>query len=301
MPPSAAVTRIAIPDSLLPRLEGAAHGSVRPFRLVAAHAPKGEEASRQDLRLQRIWLEQRRGHGSSASEAEAALRSGSMRALLLVQDGQADAAVLDETDPLTAQAWQSIEPESANASCADLWLTWLDGAHCGWFDWPASAELSQGVSQFLSAAGAASRGFGNGATPLLLDFSNGRDPAAPRWNAVAQTLHARSPQARRAMLYSPLFYREGRLDAPALLRALQHFAAETAPVLCAPRLARSEFASALRVAGGIMSGRLRAGAEIPAARLAADADLASARATLDWICAVSKVGVGPSAATRPRL
>ena len=281
------MTRIAIPDTLLPRLEGAAQGSVRPFRLVAAHAPRSEAATREDSRLQRIWLEHCRGHGSSASEAEAALRSGSMRALLLVQDGQADAAVLDEADPLTAQAWQSIEPESANAHCADLWLAWLDGAHFGWFDWPASAERSQGVSQFLSAAGAASHGFGHGATPLLLDFSNGRDPTAPRWNGVAQTLHARSPQARQAMLYSPLFYREGRLDAAALLRAIQRFAPGSAPVLCAPRLARSEFASALRAAGGTMSGRLRAAAEFPAARLAADADLASARATLDGICIAS--------------
>jgi len=282
VPPVLAATRIAAPPALLPSLEPAARGWVRPIRLVAAVAPAGDPDARQELRLRRIWLEHQRARGGAALDAESALRSGSIRAWLMVRDRQAEAALLDESDPFTPAAWQAIEPDAAHAVCADFWMASLSGTPCAWFDWPASIEPSPAVDQFLSAVRAASQAAG-GALPLLLDFSNGRDPAASRWKSVALTLQARSPQARHAMLYSPLFYRDGRLDAAALLKAVLGVAAGALPVLCAPRLARADFAAALRAAGGTMSGRLRAGADFPAARLAADAHLASARATLAWL------------------
>ncbi|MGH9481263.1 MAG: hypothetical protein ACRD1L_04140 [Terriglobales bacterium] len=277
--------RIALPEALRPRAEAAALRLPGPRpQLISPPLPADP---RQRLRWQRLWQERRAGAGASPAEAEAALHNPLLRAVLLTLDRGADAALLDEGDAGCAAAWQLLEPLQPTGACAELYLGSLPGATApapgfGWFDWPASGELSPAASQFHAAVAETARLAQAPAVPLLVDFSNGRNPLRPQWERWLLTLQARMP-AQSCQLYSPLFYRQGELQAAALVDAVGLISRAATPVLCVPRLARRDFAASLLAAGGRWAGPFRAGAEVPAARLAPHADAASCQATLEWL------------------
>ncbi|MGH9394620.1 MAG: hypothetical protein ACRD1E_10655, partial [Terriglobales bacterium] len=230
-----------------------------------------------------LWLERGQPRGAAPADAEAALQSPSVRAVLMARDGLAEAAVLDPDDAAAAAAWQALQPRPPASICADFWMCELPQSLWGWFDWPGLERLSAGVDQLRAAVAAVSERAQAPAAAIVLDFSNGRDPDRARREPFLQTLAARAPAAQAPMLYSPLFYREGALDAARLLAAVHRAPAAAVPLLCVPRLPRQQFFAALEAAGGSCSGRLRAGAEIDAAALSASASASTARATLRWL------------------
>ena len=268
-------------------------------RLLPAVAAADE---RTRLRWQRL-LQETAGPGFTAEAGAGALGDASVRALLLVLDRQADAAVISTEDGAATALWRRLEPEpAAPGLCADLYIGeyasdaagQATGIRFGWVDWQDDEAGAGGESpahaaaRLHAAAAALARAAGVPAPPLLVSFSGAPERLNPVEERFWRTLEARTPAARLP-LYSPLFFSQGTLQAGAWLRALRRDwrprPAPALPVLCVPRLARTEFAAALAAAGGSWAGPFRAGSRHPAARLAPAEAAAPARAdaTLDWL------------------
>ncbi len=280
-----APSRIAVAESLLAAAEAAAARLPAPRpRLFAPALP---DDVRLRLRWQRLWQERRRAAGESAAESETALRDASVRALLAALDRQADAVLLHAADALAALAWRALEPPPGAPAPADFWIAALPAAAAahrviGWCDWPAQGGAAAAAASLRVAAAALERMQGRPARPVALDWFGGREDCAAHAAGLGEVLAARGAAAS-LRLYSPLLFPGGRLDAPALAAHLAHAAAGAAPVVCAPRLPREEFAAAVERAGGSWAGPLRAGAEIPAALAAPGAPSERLAATLGWL------------------
>ncbi|HUX68855.1 MAG TPA: hypothetical protein VMV31_15320 [Terriglobales bacterium] len=269
MPP----LRIALPASLRPAAEAAAGPSPQWL------SPPLPADPRLRARWQRLWQERRAGAGGTSAEADAALLDPSVRALLLLLDQGADAALLCDADPGCATAWRLLEPRDPGGACADLWVGELDGAPLGWLDWPGTDHLSLAANQLRAAADELALLARRPAAPCLVTFAAGPDPWRRQGERLLATLAARTP-TRAIALYSPFFFRDGRLLAREWWQAVHQQCPGALPLVCVPRLARAELAAALLAAGGTWAGPLRAGAEKPVARLAPDDAPARFAATL---------------------
>lgn len=264
--------RLAAPESLRPLLASA------PVEVVSPAVPNDE---RERERWQRLWLERRRGAGATPAEAAAALQLPSLRTVLAALDRRADAVLLDDTD---SAAWQLLEPRSRQI-CTDLWLGGPPEkpAECfAWWEAPPTANVSLAAEQLSGAVAEFARlqsQPASAAVVSLLGSAVTRRPPAP---AFLATLAARAP-VQPLSLYSPLFFRDGRLQAAALLAEIRRHTGVAAPVLFIPQLAREEFAAALLAARVPWAGPLLAGAEIPAARLPEKATAAEAQAAAAWL------------------
>ena len=274
--------RIALPASLRPAAEAAAAGwpGPRPQWL----SPSLPADPRLRARWQRLWHERRAGAGGTSAEADAALQDASVRALLLLLDQGAEAALLSPADAGAAAAWRMLEPRAPGGACADLWMGELpagsgDAARFGWLDWPGADNLSQAVNQLRAAADELALLTPAPVAPCLVSFAGGRDPWRAHSQRFLDTLRERTA-AQAIALYSPLFFKDGQLQVREWLQAVRQQCPGAAPMVCVPQLARAEFAAALEAAGGGWAGPLRAGAEKPVARLAPDAPPARFAATL---------------------
>lgn len=253
--------RIAVSASLQPPF------SASGIELVRAESGGAE---RQRQRWRRILQERCRREAPAAVEAK--LDQPAFRALLLALDKQADAALWSEADPGSAAAWELLEPVG-NGVCADVWL----GAHQAWrFGWldPVPGESPAALAARLQAAAAMlTRIFAAPTVPLAITFAGGPDPLASQWERHLATVRARL-EVKTASLYSPLFYRDGRLQTSVLLDALRQAAGAAPTLLYVPRLPR------LEVENDAWCGPCRAGAELPAARVPPPASAARLNATL---------------------
>lgn len=267
-----ALFRLAAPESLRPLLAAAS------VEILSPALPNDE---RERERWQRLWLERRKGAGATPAEAASALQSPSLRAVLAALDRRADAVLLDET---ASAAWQLLEPRNRQV-CTDLWL----GGHpekpaeCfAWWEMPPAGSVSLAAEQLCVAVAECARLQAQPAVAAVVSFlgsSVTRRPPAP---ALLPTLAARAPVQPLA-LYSPLFFRDGRLQAAALLAEIRRHTGAAAPVLFIPQLEREEFAAALLAARLPWAGPLLAGAELPAARLQAQATAAEVQAAAAWL------------------
>lgn len=273
--------RIAVPEAL--RAAAVPAAAARPAPVLLA--PAEPDAARQRAAWERLWLERRRGRGGSPGEAEAALALAPVRAMLALLAQECDAALLSEADAGWERAWELLEPATPGGVCAELWIAALPGAGgrattTGWCAWPGTERLSWAADTLANAADTLGRIAGAAATPVLLDFSNGRDPARPQLERLAATLAARQPATRLIQIYSPFFFEQGQLRARSVLAAVERQVPGTL-LLCGPRLQRAELAAALEAEGGSWAGPLAAGAERPAARVAAPATPSRVAATLE--------------------
>jgi hypothetical protein len=274
--------RIAVAESMRTAAEAAL------LRLVAPRPellfPELPAETRLRLRWQRVWQERRRGSGESEAEAEAALRDSSARAMIATLDRQASGVCLAAADALAAVAWKAIEPLPGRPAPTDFWIGELEpggsGGVMGWCDWPVEGPAAAAAALRAAAAELERLGAGQ-ARPVALDWRGGREDTTGRAGGLGEVLGARGAGVELRM-YSPLFYPDGQLDAAAVARHLRAAAGAT-PVVCAPRLAREEFAAAIERAGGSWAGPLRAGGEIPAAMLPKAASTERVAATLRWL------------------
>lgn len=241
-------------------------------RAETGNAGVPDERRRQ--RWLRILRERRRREAPAALEA--ALLDPAVRALLLVLDRGAEAALLGESGASTA--WGLLEP-TATGVCADLWIGRDGAGSFGWLDVIAGEPAAATAARLQAASATLARALGQPALPLAAHFASGPDPHARAWENELATLRARQ-QVTVAELYSPLLFAAGRLQAPALLQAVRQAAGGAAPVLYAPKLPRAEFESAFAASGGVWCGPFRAGAEAPAACLPANPSAARVAATL---------------------
>lgn len=246
---------------------------------VRVFAPALPSEERQRQRWQRIWMERRAATGASEAEAGAALQCASVRAILALLDHQADAALVDTAE--AAAAWPLLEPRTASG-CADLYVGAGEGrARLGWCDCDAHAPPSGSAGQLRAASLELARLSGQPAVPAAISLSPQAEPS-PEFERLAVTLGARGPAAV-VQLYSPLFFREGKLQAEALLNAIGSHTAPALPVLGLPAELRAEFAAAWCGSGGAWTGALRAGAEAAAARISASASAPEMEATVSWL------------------
>jgi hypothetical protein len=249
-----------------------------PLQLAAATAQLVIPAETRDARLnerwQRIWRERRGSPGGLQQDAAAALAQPAWRALLAALDRRADALLLEESAPGTAEVWAALEPAPGVRACADVWFGELAGQGFGWFDWAAATPLSLAADQFIAAAHSLA------GLPVWVESIGGRAHPRASGPAFQDTVRQRGPLAC-IEIYSPLYYSEGRLQPLAWLQKLRSQLTKSAlPILCAPQLPRAEFAAAVTAAGGVWSGPFRAGAELPAAQMPASANPARVTLTL---------------------
>ncbi|TAN21488.1 MAG: hypothetical protein EPN33_12805 [Acidobacteria bacterium] len=266
--------RLAAPESLRPLLAAASVEVLSP-------AVPGDERERE--RWRRLWLERRQGAGATPAEAAAALQSPSLRAVLAALDRRADGVLLDDTAPATA-AWQLLEPRNRQV-CTELWL----GGHpetpseCfAWWEMPPAGNVSLAAEQLCGAVAEFARLQAQPAVAAVVSFLGSAVTRRPPAPAFLATLAARAP-VQPISLYSPLFFRDGGLQAAALLAEIRRHTGAAAPVLFIPQLARDEFAAALLTLKVPWAGPLLAGAELPAARLPAQATPADAQAAAAWL------------------
>lgn len=291
--PTVSLLRITVPESLWPQAEAAGAGWSGPQLQWVACGPPADPRQRQ--RWLRLWLERRAGAGASSADAELALQDASVRALLAVWDRLADAAVLNQADAGCAAAWRMVEPAPSRGGCADIWIgEWPAGAEgaFGWLDWPTEAPLSQAVDAMRVAAAELAHLVGAAAMPCLVAFRGGKDRMQAQAERFAATLGARGPCCT-VTLYSPLFFKDGRLQVAAWLEAVRRACPRgTAPLVCVPQLGRDEFAEALASAGGRWAGPLRAGAECAVARITPQTGAARLQDTLQWLA--RRAAAGPA-------
>lgn len=266
--------RLAAPESLRPLLASA------PVEIFSPAVPSDERARERWLRL---WLERRKGAGAMPVEAAAALQSASLRAVLAALDRRADGVLLDDTESAAA-AWQLLEPRNQPV-CTDLWL----GGHpekppeCfAWWETQPAVNVSLAAERLCVAVAELARLQAQPAVAAVVSLLGSAVTRRPPAAAFVATLAARAP-VRPLSLYSPLFFRDGRLQAAALLAEIRRHAGAAAPVLFIPQLTREEFSAALLRAKVPWAGPLLAGAELPAARLAAQATPADAQAAAAWL------------------
>jgi len=249
-----------------------------PLQLAGTTAqviiPAETREARLSERWQRIWRERRGAPGGMGQEAAAALAQPAWRALLAALDRQADAVLLDETATDTAAVWAVLEPAPGRRVCADVWYGEIAGQGFGWFDWGAANSLSLAADQFIAAAESMA------GLPVWVELIGGRARPPGSSAAFQDTVRQRGSLAR-VELYSPLYYADGRLQPLAWMAKLRsQLQMATLPVLCAPQLARTEFAAAVTTAGGAWAGPFRAGAELPAAQMPAGANPSRVALTL---------------------
>ncbi|MGH9465871.1 MAG: hypothetical protein ACRD1Y_00815 [Terriglobales bacterium] len=274
--------RLALPPSLRAGMQPLAGPGGFPALTLLSPALPADERQRQ--RWLRLWMERRKASGASAAEAEAALQIASVRAVLALLDRQADAALLDETEPGAEQAWQLLEPRSGQA-CAEVWIGEPSPGSAAAFAWwlpPAAASVAAAAAQLQSAAADFARWAQQPVKPAIVSFLGGRDSQAAATARLASTLAARAP-ATVFSLYSPLLFRDGALQLSSLLAQVREHTGPGLPLLCIPPLPRSELASALLAQGGALTGPLLAGAEAAVARVRADVAPARLQATCAWL------------------
>lgn len=227
-------------------------------------------------RWQRLWLERRAPSGATPAEAMAALQSPSLRALLAVLDRQADAAIVDAAEPAAAAAWRWLEPRPQQL-CAELWLAGDPAANrdeLGWWEANAADPVSVAAEKLRSAVAEMARLTDRPALAAVVSLVGAGVTRRPPGDRFTATLVARAP-ALAVSVYSPLLFREGRLQAAALLAEIRRRTGVSTPVIFAPQLERAEMDP--------WSGPLLAGAEIAVARLRPDASATAAQATCAWL------------------
>lgn len=283
--------RVAVPPALQ-TAAAAAVPALGPVRVICPAPPRPE---RLEWRWQRL-LRERGGH-RSAAELDAARQDGSVRAVLALLDHEADAALLSESDPAWRLGWELLEPARAASGTlalpgTDVWIGSTAhgtgpgggmGTAFGWLEWANGTTTSAAVDRLRSAAASVGRATGRVAVPVVVNFSGGPSPVQAATQRFRRTLAERTT-ASMLDLYSPLFYAEGRLQASALVAAVQRSLAPSAiAVLCCPQLEGADVAASLENAGGRWAGPFRAGAEHPMARCATGLSQAQVTATLAWL------------------
>lgn len=270
-PPAKPRVRVVAPAAWEPVLEQAARLGLAEVQ----REPVTLGALRRTAYI-RLLLERKAARGWDQLQAERALGEAPVHALTALLAGDCEAVLLPGAcDPA---ALSLLEPAPGMA-CAAVWEGEAAGRRFAWLEAPQRSSAA--VATLLDSATAwRTTRWGRPTLPVVVTFAGGKNDQAAVLTEAAATLLERAP-GKAVHLYSPLFYRDGRLDTALLLDEIHaHLNVAVEPLLWVPQVAAAELGAGVLARGGTWAGAFWSGAEKPVACVAESAPPAQLLATL---------------------